>query len=116
MNATATQRVEEIFSSLGREEKVTIISHGVALRLTELHKRIDMAESRIHQLEEKYGQTLEQLESDTLPNDADYEMYEDYVMWHHWVKTVEDLRERIISLGEIAQQGLYLGESFSAGR
>ncbi len=116
MNALATKRVEELFSSLTRDEKVNIISHGVALRLTELHKRLDMAERRIHKLEEKYGKSLKELKTHQLPDDADYEMHEEYVMWNHWVETVDSLQERIDSLSEIAEQGLYLGESLSVGR
>lgn len=113
MNTLATKRVEELFSSLNRDEKVNIISHGVALRLTELHKRLDMAEHRIHQLEQKYGESLEELDAQKLPDEADYEMHEEYIMWHHWTETVDELRERIDSLSEIAEQGLYLGENLS---
>ena len=116
MNVLTTQRVEELFLSLERDEQVNIISHGVSLRLADLRKRFDMAKSRVHQLEEKYSKTLDELEAQKLPDDADYEMHEDYVMWHHWVETVIETQNRIASLDEIAQQGIYIGESFSAGR
>jgi hypothetical protein len=59
---------------------------------------------------------LKELKTHQLPDDADYEMHEEYVMWNHWVETVDSLQERIDSLSEIAEQGLYLGESLSVGR
>ena len=116
MNVLTTQRVEALFSSLERDEQVNIISHGVAMRLTDLRKRLDMAQSRVHQLEEKYGKTLDELKTQKLPDDADYEMHEDHVMWHHWVAVLAETQNRITSLDEIAQHGLYLGESFNVGR
>ena len=115
MNILTTQRVEELFSSLERDEKANIISHGVALRLADLRKRLDMTESRVRQLEEKYGKTLVEIESQKLPDDADYEMHEDYIMWHHWTEIAMEIQDRIASLAEIAQQGLYVGESLNAG-
>lgn len=116
MNIITPQRVEELFSSLKPEEKMDIISHGVALRMTDLHKRMDMARNRIRQLESKYGLTLEELETQKLPDDADYEMHEDYILWNHWVEIVAETRQQIASLDEIAQQGLYIGGRASAGR
>ena len=105
------KRIEDMFSSLRVEEKVNIISQGVVLRLSDLRKRLDMAESRVRQFEEKYGGSLSNLETDGLPNDADFEMHEDYILWHHWVDVIEQARVRIPALEKIAQQGLYLGES-----
>ncbi len=34
--------------------------------------------------EEKYRMTLSELEEEGLPDNADYEMHEDYILWHHW--------------------------------
>ena len=116
MTIITPQRVEELFSSLSPDQKMDIISHGVALRMTDLHKRMDMAKNRVRQLEEKYGSTLEELEARKLPDDAGYEMHENYILWHHWVKVVAETRRQIADLDEIAQQGLYLGENFSVSR
>jgi len=111
-----TRQIEELFSSLGTEEKVNIISHGVALRLSDLRKRHDLAESRVRHFEEKYGVTLNALEREGLPNASDFDAHEDYIMWHHWVEVVERARARIASLEEIARQGIYVEESLRAGR
>ncbi len=116
MDALMTRQIEELFSSLGTEEKVNIISHGVVLRLSDLRKRHDLAESLVRQFEEKYGVTLNTLEREGLPNTSDFKMHEDYIMWHHWADVVEETKSRIASLEKIAQQGLYTEESLRAGR
>jgi len=116
MNALMTRQIEELFSSLGSEEKVNIISHGVALRLSDLRKWLDLAESRVRHFEEKYGVALISLEREGLPNASDFEAHEEYIMWHHWVEVVEKTKNRIASLEEIAQQGISVEESLRAGR
>ncbi len=45
MTAVANESIENKFSSLSAEEKVSVISHGVALRLSEWKKRLFLAES-----------------------------------------------------------------------
>lgn len=115
MNAHVRTQVENTFLSLPREEREAIISHGTALRLSNLRKRLFLAESKMRLFEEKYGATLAQLDADGLPDDADYEMHEDYIMWHHWAAVANKTRKDIASLEEIAQQGLYLGEFSYAG-
>ena len=108
-------QVEETFSSLPREEREAIISHGAVLRLSNLRKRLFLAESKVRHFEEKYKVTLAQLDTDGLPDDAGYEMHEDYIMWHHWAEVADKLKKDITSLEKIVQQGLYLGELSYAG-
>jgi hypothetical protein len=110
--------MEKTFLSLPREEREMIISHGTALRLSDLRKRLFLAESKVRYFEEKYKATLDQLDTDGLPDNADYEMHEDYIMWHHWAAVADKVKKDIASLEEIAQQGLYLhaGEPSYAGR
>ncbi|MEA3407269.1 MAG: hypothetical protein U9R48_04225 [Chloroflexota bacterium] len=113
---TTASRIENLFSTLGPEEKASIISHGVALCLSELRKRRFLAESKVQQFEEKYHTTLRDLDAEGLADDADYELHEDYVMWHHWTQVMEETKERITSLEEIAEEGLYAEDRASAGR
>ena len=40
---------------------------------------------------------MEELDAEGLPNDADYEMHEDYIMWHRWTEVIEETTERIAS-------------------
>jgi hypothetical protein len=110
--------MEKTFLSLPREERGAIISHGTALRLSDLSKRLFLAESKVRHFEEKYGAPLTQLDAEGLADDADYEMHEDYIMWHHWATVADKVRKDIASLEEIVQQGLYsyLGEPSYAGR
>ncbi len=107
--------VERAFLSLSCEEREAIISHGTALRLCNLRKRLFLAESKVRHFEEKHRVALAQLDADGLPDDADYEMHEDYVMWHHWAAVAEKTKKGIASLEEIAQQGLHMGELSHAG-
>jgi hypothetical protein len=115
MDTDVRTQIEKTFLSLPPEERDAIISHGVALRLSNLRKRLFLAESKVRHFEEKYKVTLAQLDADGLPDDADYEMHEDYIMWHHWAAVADKTKKDIASLEEIAQQGLYMGESSYAG-
>ena len=115
MDTTVTDRIEELFSSLVPEEKARVISHGVALRLSDLRKRFYLAESRVRHFEEKYDISLDELKTQGLPDDAGYEMHEDYIMWHHWAEVMDEAQTRIAALEEIAEQGLYVGEILHAG-
>jgi hypothetical protein len=115
MDGATTSRIEELFTSLVPEEKARVISHGVALRLSDLRKRLQLARSRVQHFEETYGISLEQLEAEGLPDDAGYEMHEDYVMWQHWAEVVGQVEGRIADLEEIADEGLYVGEILRAG-
>lgn len=96
--------------SLPEAERETIIRHGVALRLSDLKKRLFLAESKLRQFEERYGTPLTQLDHAGLPDDADYEMHEDYIVWHHWATVAQKARQEIAALQSIAQQGLWRGE------
>ena len=115
MNTDAKIQIEKAFLSLPRQEREAIISHGAALRLSDLRKRLFLAKSKVRRFEEKYNISLVQLDTDGLPNDAGYEMHEDYIMWHHWAAVADKVGKDIVSLDKIARQGLYPGELSYAG-
>ncbi len=98
--------IENKFSSLPDEEKVSIISHGVALRLSEWKKRLFLADSKIRFFEEKYRISLVELDTKGLPDDADHEMHEDYIMWHHWTDAVKKAKKQVADLKSIAAHGV----------
>ena len=102
----ANESIENKFSSLSAEEKVSVISHGVALRLSEWKKRLFLAESKVRYFEEKYLTSLAELDTKRLPNDANHEMHEDYIMWHHWTDAVEKAKKQVIDLDPIAAYGV----------
>ena len=110
-----TRKVEPIFLLLPGEERETLISLGATLRLSYLKKRLFLAESKVKNFEEQYGVTLTQLEAEGLPDDADYRMHEDYIMWGHWAAVIDRIKTDIAALEGIVQQGLYLGEPSYAG-
>lgn len=52
----------------------------------DLQKRLAHAQENVRKFEAKYGTTLDMLESKGLPEDASYEMHEDYIEWHYWAR------------------------------
>ena len=108
-------QIEKIFESLPPEEREAIISHGVTLVLSNLKKRLFLAESKVRDFEGKYNVTLAHLDAEGIPDDADLEIHEDYVMWHHWADVADKVKKDIASLEEIAQQGLFWRELSYAG-
>lgn len=114
MGAGETTQMDEEFLSLSLAERKAIISHGTALRLSDLRKRLFLAENKIRHYENEYGTTLHHLETAGLPDDAGYEMHEDYIMWRHWAGVADHTGEDITTLERIARHGLYLGDASCA--
>jgi hypothetical protein len=114
-NRETGREVEKTFLMLPPSEREAVISHGVAIRLSDLRKRLFLAESKIRHFEETYKTSLSQLETLGLPDEADCLMHEDYVMWQHWAGVVKKTKEDIVLLEKIAEHGLLLGESSNAG-
>ena len=114
MKPAANKDIENRFSSLPNEEKASIISHGVALRLSEWKRRLFLAESKVRYFEEKYLTSLAALDTEGLPDDAEHEMHEDYIMWHHWTEVIEKVEKQITDLKTIAVYGV-VGKGSYAG-
>lgn len=115
MEPALRESIEHVFASLSPEEKIVILSHGIALYLSALKKRLFLAQAKVRQFEETYRISLAELDTQGLPDEANYHMHEDYLMWHHWADTAEKLREQIDVLHTIATQGLYAGEVLHVG-
>lgn len=115
MNLTVDTPIEKSFLALPSIERATIIRHGVALRLSDLRKRLFLAESKVQLLETKYNTSLAKLDSEGLPDDAGVEMHEDYIMWHHWTEAAQKARSELSSLEDIERQGLWVMERRHAG-
>jgi len=110
MNPIERKNIESLFESLSPENRITIIRHGIALYLSSLKKRLFLAQAKNRQFEEKYNISLEKLDIKGLPDDADYQMHEDYLMWHHWVDNIGKLKKQIDILDATATHGLYTSE------
>jgi len=106
MRPVENNTIEDKFSSLSTEEKVSVISHGVALRLSEWKKRLFLAESKVGHFEEKYHLPLTELDRKGLPDDADHEMHEDYIMWHHWTDAIKKAKKQVRDLEAVAVHGV----------
>lgn len=107
MERVAIDTIEGRFSCLPNAEKVSVITHGAALLLSEWKKRLFLAESKIRHFEDKYHSSLAYIEEKGLPDDADFEMHEEYIMWHHWADAASKARKRVSDLESIAGQGLH---------
>ena len=105
--ANIGEKIESRFLSLTLEEKTSVISHGVAIRFSDMNSRLFLALSKIRFFEEKYRMKLSELEEKGLPDNADYEMHEDYIMWHHWSEAAEKAEKKIESLLPIAKYGVF---------
>lgn len=106
MRPVENNTIENKFSSLSTEEKVSVISHGVALRLSEWKNRLFLAESKVRHFEEKYSKSLAELDEKGLPDDANHEMHEDYIMWHHWTDAVKKAKKQVKDLEAVAVYGV----------
>ena len=99
--------IESEFLLLSPEEKIAVISHGVAVRFSYLNNRLFLAQSKVSYFEEKYHIKLSELEKKGLPDNADFETHEDYIMWHHWTGVAEKAKKQIKSLQGIAKYRVY---------
>ncbi len=90
--------LDRIFHSLSPEDRAEILSIGAAFRRLSLEKRLARAQSKVQAFEARYHTILSQLESDGLPDDADYAVHEDYVEWHYWSRVLEQTQKTLDAL------------------
>jgi len=102
-----SERIENRFALLPPEEKTAVISHGVAIRFSDLNKRLFLALGKVRIYEEKYHTSLLELEKSGLPDDADYEMHEEYIMWHHWNDVAKQVEKQMEALQPITEYGVF---------
>jgi len=101
--------IQATFQQLAPERQLEIIYHGAALRLSELNKRYFLAQSKVRAYAEQYQTTLTMLDAQGLPDDASFEMHEDYIMWHHWASVADATQAAIEQLRPLVEQGLPIG-------
>jgi len=75
---------------------------GCEVRRLSLEKRLARAQSKVQAFEARYHTTLNQLEANGLPDDADYAMHEDYIEWHYWSRVLEQNRRTLDALAVIS--------------
>jgi len=95
--------VSDVFATLPREDQEEIFNIGTAFRLLDLQKRLAYAQENVQKFEAKYGTILDVLESERLPEDASYEMHEDYIEWHYWARVREKTQDTLNVLMSISK-------------
>jgi hypothetical protein len=81
--------------SLSEEELVPILKQGAVLRLPYLESRLVQAERYVQSFEEKYATTLDVLRAQGLPDNAGYEMHEDFIEWEYWNDSLDKMRAAV---------------------
>ncbi len=115
MHLKSEPNIVQIFSTLSEAEKLAIIRNGSAFYLATLKKRRFLARAKIREFEEKYQTSLNELDLEGLPDDADFQIHEDYILWHHWVDQKQTLDKKITQITPIIERGLALTEVEVAG-
>jgi len=116
MKITHKRDIEKLFNSLAAEEKTAIITHGMAFYLSAIKKRLFLARAKVRDFEKKYCTTLKELDSNGLPDDAGFEMHEDYIMWHHWNEMSQKLKNQIENYRTAEMIGLSTAEAFNVSK
>ena len=103
MSTKTLTPVSDVFATLPREDQREIFNIGTAFRLLDLQKRLAHAQENVREFEAKYRTTLDVLESKGLPEDADYEMHEDYIEWHYWARVREKTQDTLNVLMSVSE-------------
>ena len=115
MPAEVNTQIENTFLSLPPLEREAIITHGAAIRLSSLKQRLFLAQSKARSFEEKYHTTLGALNDSGLPDQAGYEMHEDYVIWMHWTEVAAQCGKDLAALEKITSRGVLGAETSHVG-
>jgi len=110
MHTAIVGQLEHDFLALPQAERQTIISYGAALRLADLRKRLFLAKSKVRYFADKYHTHLTDLDANGLPDDADVELHEDYIMWHHWAAVADQVKNDIAALQGVVYRSLDAGD------
>jgi hypothetical protein len=115
MPAEINAQIENTFLALPPLEREAIITHGAVIRLSSLKQRLFLAQSKVRSFEEKYQTTLEAINANGLPDQSDYEMHEDYLMWIHWADVATQSEKALLELEKITSRGVFGGELSHVG-
>ena len=96
--------VSDVFAALPQEDQEEIFNIGTAFGVLDLQKRLAQAQENVRKFEAKYGTTLDVLEREGLPEDADYEMHEDYIEWHYWAKVCQKTQDTLDVLTSVSKR------------
>jgi hypothetical protein len=91
-------------AELPPQEMLSILRQGSLLRLPYLEGRLRQAKDQIRQFESTYGTTLEILVAEGLPDDAGYQMHEDFIDWEHWQDVASETETIIANVKRILRR------------
>jgi hypothetical protein len=74
----------DLLRKVPQEELSQIFLQGASFRLPYLESRIEYAKSIIRRFEEKYSTNLIHLKTSGLPENAGFELHEDFIEWEYW--------------------------------
>jgi hypothetical protein len=80
-------------AELPSQEMLSILRQGSILRLPHLEGRLRQAQERVAAFEETYKITLDELLAQGLPDDANYQMHEDFIEWEYWQDEGNSIKE-----------------------
>ena len=91
-------------SELPAEELKSILRQGSILRLPYLEGRLLQARELVKRFEEKYKTTLDNLKSQGLPEDAGYEMHEDFIEWEYWDDVLRETEKAVRAIKALLEK------------
>lgn len=98
--------IEQAFRALSDDQRADIILHGAALRVVDLQKRLTLARSKLQEFQTRHQITLPELEAEGLPDDASFELHEDYILWQHWAEVEQTTASELQNLQPLIEHGL----------
>jgi hypothetical protein len=93
--------LQKIVNKFPEMELAYILKQGTLLRLPHYEGRLMQARTSVKQFEVKYSTTLTTLRSEGLPDDATFEMHEDFIEWEYWSDKVQKTEEMINSMKQL---------------
>lgn len=88
-------------AELPAQEMVSILRQGSVLRLPHLEARLQQATEHVNRFEMTYAVTLEELVVQGLPDDANYQVHEDFIEWEYWHDVVTETEDIIKNVKRI---------------
>ena len=74
------------------------------MRLPYLEGRLLQAREEIKRFQEKHRTTLDTLKLQGLPDDADYEMHEDFIEWEYWTDVLHKTEKTVKSVKTLLEE------------
>jgi hypothetical protein len=71
-------------AELPEREMLSVLRQGSLLRLPHLEARLRHAEEQVARFEAAWQTTLGELLAQGLPDDANWQLHEDFIEWEYW--------------------------------